>query len=289
MKRYVGTLVLFAVITMLGCVENAMVTPDWQVTAPRIVALTADTPVFAPGDTVTFSALVVGIEMSKRASALAEWRLGNTLQSVQLDRAAAFTIPVAEDIDLFFGAAIEGDYIARGSAKVSVALTVRLADGSTLSARKDFLLAKPSVKAELAYRNPEIDRILVTIPGEAGLSLEPGETVSLPAGLDAERIGLSVALIKNDEISWYRYRWYVEPTPMEEVSLSGSAASSSIEISVPRLAPVMVHLVVEDASEENKETRYHGGVATLSFMVTIGSGSDEDVLPTDEDVLLSDE
>ncbi len=282
MKKHVEALVALIAIATAGCIENATVAPDWEVTAPRIVALTADTPVFAPGDTVTFSALVVGLDMGARAKALAEWRLGNTLKSMPLDRGAAFAIPVAEDLDLFFGTATDGDYIAHGHATVAATLTVRLADGSTLMARKDFLLAKPSVKASLKYKNPAIERILVAVPGEAGLSLEPGETVSLPSGLETERIGLSVALVKNDAITWYRYRWYVEPTPMEKVALYGSSAATTVEISVPRLAPVMMHLVVEDATEEEKETLYHGGIATLSFMVTIGGVPDDDALLSDD-------
>ncbi len=288
MEQYLRVFFLVGVL-FGGCIENATVAPDWEVTTPRIVALTADAPVFAPGDTVTFSALVVGLDMNARSTALAEWRFGNTLQSMPLDRDAVFTIPVAEDLDLFFGAAAEGDYIAHGYATVGAAITVRLADGNTLMARKDFLLATPSVKASLRYKNPSIERVLVAIPGEAGLSIEPGRTVTLPAGIKAERVGLSVVLVKNEAITWYRYRWYVEPTPMEKITLSGGSAASTIEISVPRLAPVMVHLVVEDATEENKETLYHGGVVTLSFMVTISSVSDDDALPNDNDPLLSDE
>ncbi len=287
MIRITVWILCFAGLLLTGCIEEASVAPDWEVTTPRIVALTADKPVFSPGDTVNFSALVVGLDLAMRTATLAEWRLGNTLQSVPLDHGVSFNIPVAEEIHLFFGESAAGDYIAHGSARVTASLTVRLPDGTTLHGRKDFLLATPKVKQTLAYQNPVIERILVAIPGDGGLSLDPGAPVVLPAATKADRVGLSVALAKNDAVTGFRYRWYLERNGQEKVLLYGTAASASVEVGMPRFAPVTVHLVVEDATEEEKERRYCGGVTTLSFMVTTGGApTDTDEIESDADTLL---
>jgi len=291
MKRYLSfVLIVFLLGLLGGCTDNDAMIPAWKIVSPRILAIAVDEPVFAPGDEITFSALIADLDVTERGGSLAEWTLGNTLKSVSLDGSASFTVPAADDIDLFFGATAQGDYIATGRAAVQVHLTVRLADGRTLLARKDLLLVSPSVKEALQYENPSVKRILVTVPGVEGLSVEPGATVDLPDGLQAERISLAAVLKESSVIEKYRYRWYLEPTTAsEKVALYGDLAVSSVELTVPRLAPVRVHLVIEDASEEEKTTPYHGGVAFLSFMVTIGDGpNDDDSSSPDEDALSPD-
>jgi len=288
MKGMKGCLLLLFWLVLgmaAGCTANDAPDPAWKITAPRLLAITTDEPVFAPNDTVSFSAFTAGIAMSERTTAHAEWRFGNVLKTMPLEQKCPFPIPHADKLELFFGAETQGSYIKEGYTTVTVFLTVRLPGGETLKGRKDVLLVTPARKSSLKYRNPVIERLLVAVPGTAGLSLEPGAPVLLPAGTSTSRIGFSVALAANETIAWYRYRWYLEPTTMEEVEIIGDPEASSIEITTPRLAPVTVYLIVEDATEKVRNPLYAGGIGVLSFIASVGSGTPDtdSLLPDGED------
>lgn len=288
MRKYLPTcgllLLLFAGI---GC-ENKALDPAWKITGPRIIALQADQPVFSPGDTVTFSMLLAGVNMAERDDVSVIWRLGNEVRELPVDRVAHYVIPVedaAADVDIF-GTTVWTAYKTAGHAVVDLQATVRMGDGTTLPARKSFLLAKKSVA--LQYDAPQIDRILVAVPGHSGLSVPAGETVRLPAGA-SDTISIEASLA--DGTMPFGYRWYLESTlPDGDAEMLSGATDRVMKMRMPQLGAVIVYLVVEDRSEEVGSGPFSGGIDAVSFFVSYGTSDaeDRDVLPTDSDLLLTD-
>lgn len=288
MRNYLPTCgLLLLLVAGIGC-ENKALDPAWKITGPRIIALQADQPVFSPGDTVTFSMLLAGVNMAERDDVSVIWRLGNEVRELPVDRVARYVIPVedaAADVDIF-GTTVWTAYKTVGHAVVDLQATVRMGDGTTLPARKSFLLAKKSVA--LQYDAPQIDRILVAVPGHSGLSVPAGETVRLPAGAsDAISIEASLA----DGTMPSGYRWYLESTlPDGDAEILSGATDRVMKMRMPQLGAVIVYLVVEDRSEEVGSGPFSGGIDAVSFFVSYGTSDadDRDVLPTDSDLLLTD-
>ncbi len=283
MKNILIAILFSLFCTLVGC-KSDTVAPDWRIEGPRVLAITADKPVFSPGDTVDLSLLLAGVDMIGRTTATVEWSLGNVLQSVPADRAARFEMPATNDVDIYFGADADYQYTTTGHVTVIAHAVVRLADGTLLPAQKSFLLAKSSVVASLNYRNPDIARILVEIPGHSGLSIEAGAPVFIPAAATAKTIKLQAELTDNANIEAYGYRWFVESSLADVMPVvETGAASSKVEVALPQLGALTVHLIVEDRSEEMANALYQGGVDFVSFTVAIGSDtSDNDTLSPDE-------
>ncbi len=286
MKNIVVTIFFFLFAMLAGCAGDT-VAPDWRIEGPRVLAITADKPVFSPGDTVDFSLLLAGVDMADRSEATVEWSLGNLLKSLPADRAARFTMPDTADVDIYFGADTDYRYTTAGRATVMVHAVVRLADGTLLPAQKSFLLAKSSVATALNYQAPAINRILVEIPGHSGLSVEAGDPVFLPEGTTAETIGIQAELNENPAIKAYGYRWFVESSLADTAPvIHDGAISSKVEVELPPLGLLTVHLIVDDRSEEAADAAYAGGLDFVSFTIARGADSpDEDTLSPDENAV----
>ncbi|HOW52582.1 MAG TPA: hypothetical protein PLV42_11140 [bacterium] len=277
--------VLFASLWAIVACKNDHLAPDWRIDEPRILAIQADQPVFSPGDTVEFSLLLAGIDLFSRTNTTIEWGLGNVLRSVPADRSAQFDIPLAGDIDSYFGADIAGQYTATGKASVELRVVVRLADGTVLPAHKKLLLAKPSIVQSLQYQSPVIEQILVNISGQQTMPIVAGMPIYLSSSSKGN-ITLSADLGENSAVEVYGYRWYVESMmSAEKPTIIDGAFSPKVEIALPDLGSFIVHLIVEDRSEEVKDPLYHGGLDFVSFTVGVGADTaDADAMFAEEDI-----
>ena len=184
-----------------------------------------------------------------------------------------------------FGADVAGQYTATGKAFVELRVLVRLADGTTLPARKRLLLAKPSIVQSLKYNSPFIEQIVADIDQDKK-TVEAGTSIYISPSAKSGTVTLSANLRKYDSIKAYGYRWYVEATMAnEKPSIKNDAASATVEIGIPQFGPLTVHLIVEDRSEELADALYQGGLDFVSFTVAVGSDtSDADALLTEEDI-----
>lgn len=294
MRAYLPTLgLLLLLIAGVGC-ENRALDPAWKIAGPRIISLQADKQVFSPGDTVAFSVLLAGVNMAERSKISVVWRLGNEVRELPVDRVARYVIPAedaAADADIF-GTAVWTDYKTAGRALVDLQATVRMGDGTALPARKSLLLAKRS--AALQYGAPQIERILVAVPGHSGLSLPAGEAVRVSAGA-SDTITIEASLI--DSETPYGYRWYLENVlPDGKAEILKGSDDRVMKMKMPQLGSAIVYLVVEDRSEDASIAKvFYGGTDAVSFFVSYGIDDvdDTDILLTDEaatdtDPLLSD-
>lgn len=286
MKKIAIMIAILCAMVSISCTSDT-VAPEWRIEGPRVLAIAADKPVFSPGDTVDFSLLLAGVDMAARSKATVEWSLGNLLKSLPADRAARFTMPDTADVDIYFGADTDYRYTTAGRATVIAHAVVRLADGTLLPAQKSFLLAKSSVATALNYQAPAIKGIRVEMPDNSSISVEAGDPVFLPEGTTAETINIQAELNEFSAIKAYGYRWFVESSLADtDPVIHDGAISSKVEVELPPLGVLTVHLIVDDRSEEAADAAYAGGLDFVSFTIARGVDSpDEDTLSPDENAV----